>query len=294
MQYTANNMFIKSTPNPHEPNLLLSVTRQQVGWDFISFQLRKLKAGQQWDFNTGENELVLVVLSGCYIVTTPKNAWAGLDRMSVFSSAAHTIYLPRRTELTVLAERSGEFAAAWVPTDQDHPERLLQPEDVMTTILGGDNATWQRNDLLPAGSPVHRLIVQEIYTPGGNWSSYPPYKHDHHQEDEQGNLIEADLEALHFYKVDMPEGYALQRVYTDKKSPLHQAGKPIEALIRAENNSVVLIPAGYHPLVSAPGYTTYTLKVLAGPSNNLAQQADPRYTWIKESYSTQDKRLPIY
>jgi 5-deoxy-glucuronate isomerase len=204
------------------------------------------------------------------------------------------LYLPRHSDFTITAEESGEYAVAWVPTNQDNEPFLTKPEDVEISVRGGDNVSRQINDLLPSGSPVHRLVLVEVYTPGGNWSSYPPHKHDIHLEDDEGNLLESDLEEVYFYKIDKPDGYAYQRVYTDETSPLHKAGHPIDALVRAENNCVVLVPEGYHPVVSAPGYTTYYLNVLAGSAQTLANQDDPRYTWVKDTYKQKDNRLPLY
>jgi 5-deoxy-glucuronate isomerase len=294
MQYTSKNILVRPINDPNDPDLILSITPQQAGWDYISFQARRLAAGKQWAFNSGENELAIVVLSGCFNIRSNRGAWAGLERADVFSGAGYALYLPRRTEFTVMAERGGEFAVAWVPTDQEHDPWLIQPEDIRISIRGGDNVSRQINDTLPPGSPVHRLVLVEVYTPGGNWSSYPPHKHDVHIGDEKGHLIEADLEEVYFYKIDKPEGYAYQRVYTDDRSPLHRAGYPIDALVRAENNCAVLVPEGYHPVVSAPGYTTYYLNVLAGSAQSLANQDDPRYSWVKESYSRVDERLPLY
>ena len=183
---------------------------------------------------------------------------------------------------------------AWVPTDEDHDPWHIRPADVAVNVRGGDNVSRQINDLLPPGSPVHRLVLVEVYTPSGNWSSYPPHKHDVHIEGADGELVEADLEEVYFYRIDKPEGYAYQRVYTDENSPLHQAGQPIDALVRAEHNSAVLVPEGYHPVVSAPGYTTYYLNVLAGSAQSLANQDDPQHTWVKDSYGSVDTRVPLY
>jgi 5-deoxy-glucuronate isomerase len=152
----------------------------------------------------------------------------------------------------------------------------------------------QINDLLPPGSPVHRLVLVEVYTPGGNWSSYPPHKHDRHIVGAEGRLIEADLEEVYFYKIQPENGFAYQWVYTDEQSPLHQAGEPIDALVRPGHNCAVLIPEGYHPVVSMPGYTTYYLNVLAGSAQSLANQDDPRFSWVIEKYRDTDKRLPLY
>jgi 5-deoxy-glucuronate isomerase len=181
-----------------------------------------------------------------------------------------------------------------VPTDQDHEPFLIKPEQVPISIRGGDNVSRQINDLLPPGSPVHRLVLVEVYTPSGNWSSYPPHKHDVHRVDESGNLLEADLEEVYFYKFDRPEGYAIQRIYTDNLSPLHREGYPIDAVVRPENNCATLIPEGYHPVTCAPGSTCYYLNVLAGSAQSLANVDDPRYASVKASYRGKDNRLPLY
>jgi 5-deoxy-glucuronate isomerase len=294
MQYTTENVLIHPATDPQDPDLILAVTPESAGWDFISFQARRLGAGKEWSFSSGENELAIILLSGAISVHSPRGNWSGLERKNVWTSAATALYLPRDTAFTITAAHDSEFAVTWVPTDEDHEPWLMQPQNVPISVRGGDNVSRQINDLLPPGSPVHRLILVEVYTPSGNWSSYPPHKHDVHIEDETGHLMEADLEEVYFYKIDKPEGYAYQRVYTDENSPLHQAGYPIEALVKAQNNCAVLIPEGYHPVVSAPGYTTYYLNVLAGSAQSLANQDDPRYSWVKESYQNVDPRLPLY
>jgi 5-deoxy-glucuronate isomerase len=295
MNYTAETMLVHPQHNAEDPGLILSVTPESAGWDYIYFQARRLGTGESWSFDTGDHEFAFVNLTGRYAVKSNRGEWSGIGgRKSVFESAAHALYLPRHTQLTVTAEEAGEFAVTWVATDEDHDPWLIKPEDVPSAIRGGDNVSRQINDLLPPGSPVHRLVLVEVYTPSGNWSSYPPHKHDIHIEDENGNLIEADLEEVYFYQIDKPEGYAYQRVYTDENSPMHQAGQPIDALMRATHNSAVLVPEGYHPVVSAPGYTTYYLNVLAGSAQSLANQDDPQYTWVKQNYTKVDERLPLY
>jgi len=293
-QYTTENVLVCPTTNAQDPELILTVTPDSAGWDFISFQARRLSAGKDWSFRTGENELAIVVLCGTISARSNRGNWNGLERKDVWTSAATALYLPRGTEFTITAERDSEFAVTWVPTDEDHAPWLIQLQDVPISVRGGDNVSRQINDLLPPGSPVHRLVLVEVYTPGGNWSSYPPHKHDVHIEDESGNLVEADLEEVYFYKIDKPEGYAYQRVYTDENSPLQKAGYPIDALVKAQNNCAVLVPEGYHPVVSAPGYTTYYLNVLAGSAQSLANQDDPRYSWVKKTYQSVDPRLPLY
>jgi 5-deoxy-glucuronate isomerase len=294
MQYTTENILVRPTHNPGDPDLILSITPEAAGWDYIYFQARRLATGQSWSFQSSENELAIVNLTGVYSVTSNRGEWHGIGgRANVFAGAAHALYLPRHTDFTITAEQGGDFAVTWVPTDEDHDPWLIKPEDVPISIRGGDNASRQINDLLPPGSPVHRLVLVEVYTPSGNWSSYPGHKHDVHIE-ENGKLIEADLEEVYFYKIDRPNGYAYQRVYTDEHSPLHQAGYPIDALVRATDHTAVLVPEGYHPVVSAPGYTTYYLNVLAGSAQSLANQDDPNATWVKTMYKGVDSRLPLY
>ena len=295
MKYTAENLLVRPKRVVDDPGLILSVTPEMAGWEFISFQVRGLKTCDMWSFDTGENELVLVNLSGRYDVESDRGRWYGIGgRKTVFEGAAHALYLPRRTHFMVHGYEGGEFAVAWVPTDQDHEPYMIRPERVGTSIRGGDNVSRQINDLLPPGSPVHRLVLVEVYTPGGNWSSYPPHKHDRHEADSQGKLLEADLEEVYYYKMDRPEGYAYQWIYTDESSPLQAAGEPIDALVRAEDGCAVLVPEGYHPVTSAPGYTSYYLNVLAGSAQSLANRDDPRYSWVKHTYKGTDPRLPIY
>jgi 5-deoxy-glucuronate isomerase len=294
-QYTAQELLVLPQHDPDDPNLTLAISPEGAGWEFISFQARRLATGESWAWQTGEHELALVNLSGRYTVRSNRGEWQGVGgRRNVFAGAAHALYLPRHTEFVVMAEEGGNFAVTWVPTDQDHAPWLIRPESVAISVRGGDNASRQINDLLPPGSPVHRLVLVEVYTPSGNWSSYPGHKHDIHRVDATGNLLEADLEEVYFYQIDKPEGYAYQRVYTDGDSPLHAAGYPIDALVCATHNAAVIVPEGYHPVVSAPGYTTYYLNVLAGSAQSLANQDDPRYAWVKSSYTGVDPRVPIY
>jgi 5-deoxy-glucuronate isomerase len=295
MQYTPDTLIVRPDGQAADADLIVSVTPDSAGWDYISFQARRLADGGRWSFASGENELAIVPLSGRYAVSSSRGEWPNVGgRRTVFEGATHALYLPRRTGFEITADEGGEFAVAWVPTDQDRAPWLITPDQVRRSIRGGDNVSRQINDVLPPGSPVHRLVLVEVYTPGGNWSSYPPHKHDVHMEDAGGNLIEADLEEVYFYKFDKPEGYAYQRIYTDVRSPLHRAGHPIDALVRAEDNCAVLIPEGYHPVVGAPGYTTYYLNVLAGSAQSLANQDDPRYAWVKQAYKGVDPRLPLY
>jgi len=124
-----------------------------------------------------------------------------------------------------------------------------------------------------------------VFTPSGNWSSYPPHKHDNRRLDADGRVLEADLEEVYFYRIDKPDGYAYQRCYTDD-------GR-IDELVLVQDDHLVLSPEGYHPVVAAQGYTAYYLNYLAGTDQSLASTDDPRYAWIKGTWKGLDPRLPL-
>jgi 5-deoxy-glucuronate isomerase len=292
-QYDASNLVIHPG-NSHERDVIVEVTPEQAGWEYIHFQARRLSAGQTWTRATGEYELALVLLGGQLTVTSAQGTWALRGRAHVFAGPPHALYLSRHTTFQVHAEADSQIAVAWVATEEDHPPQLITPADLAVEIRGGDNATRQINSIIPPGFDCQRLVVVEVYTPGGGWSSYPPHKHDVHKLDPDGSLREADLEEIYFYQFERPEAYAYQRVYTDRNSPLHRAGCPIDALVMPRHDDVVLIPEGYHPVVCPPGYTGYYLNVLAGSAQSLANTDDPQYAWVKDSYAGRDPRVPIY
>jgi 5-deoxy-glucuronate isomerase len=293
MQYDARNLIIH--PDGVDDDVLVEVKPETAGWELIHFQVRRLAAGATWTGETGGHEMALVLLGGRVEIDSDRGDWTDVGaRANVFEGPPHALYLPRQTSFTVTAQTDCELGVAWVPTEEDHPPQLITPDDVDVEIRGGDNVTRQINDIIPPGFDCDRLVVVEVYTPSGGWSSYPPHKHDVHKTDDKGNVVEADLEEIYYYRIDKPDGFAYQRVYTDPESPLHQAGYPIDEVILARDGDIVLVPEGYHPVVSAPGYTTYYLNVLAGSAQSLANTDDPAHTWVKEQYSTTNPALPLY
>ena len=293
-QYNASNLIIHPGSSS-DPFVIVEVTPELAGWDYLTFQVRRLAPLRAWTSATKNHEMALVPLSGRLRVESNRGQWSHIgERESVFSGLPYALYLPRLTSFTVIAETGCEYAVVQAPTDQDHEPRLVTPRDIEVEIRGGDNATRQINSIIPPGFPCHRLVVVEVYTPGGNWSSYPPHKHDVHKIDAAGNVLEADLEEIYFYKLSRPEGFAFQRIYTAPESPLQQAGLPINATLLARDNDAVLVPEGYHPVTSAPGYTTYYLNSLAGSAQSLANSDDPQHAWVKGTYQSRDPRVPIY
>ncbi len=294
MPYDANNLIVHPGQS-QDADLIVEVTPERAEWELIHFQSRRLAAGATWSHETGAHELALVLLGGTVQVASSRGSWTDVGRRAhVFEGLPYALYLPRGTSFTVAATTDSAFGVAWVRAEEDHPARLITPADVEVEIRGGDNVTRQINNIIPPGFGCQRLVVVEVYTPSGGWSSYPPHKHDVHKVDATGTVVEADLEEIYYYKIDRPGGYAYQRIYTDAESPLHRAGYPIDALVLARDDDVVLVPEGYHPVVSAPGYTTYYLNVLAGSAQSLANTDDPRYAWVKDSYASKNPALPLY
>lgn len=286
MHYTASNMLVKSQ-DTGGTGIFARVRPEDAGWHYLTMAALRLNAGERYDGSVGEHEHVSVILGGRCTIRTSAGDFPNIGRRpNVFSGMPWALYLPRRTRFEIEALTDGlEIASCWVPTDQDHPARLVTPADSTIEIRGGGNATRQINSIIPPGFDCHRLVCVEVYTPPGNWSSYPPHKHDVHREADDGTLLEADLEEIYFYKIDKPDGYAYQRVYTGDRR--------IDGLMMAQNHDAVLVPEGYHPVVSAHGYTTYYLNFLAGSAQSLANTDDPTYRWIKDTWTRTDPRVPV-
>jgi 5-deoxy-glucuronate isomerase len=286
MQYTSETMLVRSKDTGAN-GIFTHVTAAEAGWQYLNMAARRMGKGETWAFNTDDFEYAHVIFGGQCNIRTSEGEFLQVGRRpNVFSGMPYAVYLSHETDFEIEALTEGfEVASCWVETDQDFPAQLITPADSKIELRGGNNASRQINGIIPPGFNCHRIVAVEVFTPGGNWSSYPPHKHDIHRQDADGNLLEADLEEIYFYKLDRPEGYAYQRVYNDSRS--------IDAVMMAQNHDMVLVPEGYHPVVSAHGYTTYYLNFLAGSAQSLANADDPAYAWVKDQWTGIDPRLPI-
>lgn len=268
-------------------NIYQSITKESVGWKYLNFEARKLDLNEEFIWNTHENEMVVVLLSGNYkFKSNSQNFETTNGRKNVFQGVAHTLYIPRRTRISITAtSKQLDIAYGWCESDMDYPLKLIKPEETQTVIFGGDNATRQFNDLIPPGFGCSKIVVREVYTPSGNWSSFPAHKHDERILDSKGNVLEPIQEEIYFYKFQKQEAYAIQQVYTKDKS--------LDEIIRARNNDLVIIPKGFHPVVAEHGFHCYYLNFLAGTDQCLANTTDPDHEWIYNSWKTKDKRLPL-
>ncbi len=263
------------------------VTPESAKWEYLSFEARQMKSDTVWKHSTEDNEMVIVLLSGNFKVISNRGEWETKNgRKDVFSGVAHTLYLPPNStfELTATSEVL-DIAYGWCKSEEHFPAKFVTPEETQVVIFGGDNATRQFNDLVPPGFGCSKIVSREVYTPSGNWSSFPAHKHDERILDNQGNVLEPIQEETYFYKFQKAEAYAIQQVYTKDRS--------LDEIVRAKDNDVVLIPKGFHPVVAAHGFHCYYLNFLAGTDQCLANTTDPDHEWIYDSWTSQDERLPL-
>ncbi len=205
-QYDSSNLVIRPG-HSQDPAVIVDVHPEEAGWNTIWFQVRRLRDGECWQFATGGREFALVILGGLLDLTSSRGDWRKIGRRSsVFAGLPHALYLPPDTTFNASAGTSCEFAIASAAAGPSFPPRLVTPDQVTVEVRGGGHATRHINNIMPPGFPSERLVVVEVYTPGGNWSSYPPHKHDRHVEGENGKLVEADLDEIYYYRFDRPEG----------------------------------------------------------------------------------------
>jgi 5-deoxy-glucuronate isomerase len=260
---------------------MMDIEPKSVGFDYLGLRVARLAAGEKYEARTETNELGIVVLGGRINVSSTHGAWNNIGgRANVFSGMPWAIYLPVRTDFAVTAVSDCDLAFCYSRAEVEHPAALIKPTDVRVEIRGGSNATRQINHMITPEFPAHRLLIVEVYTPGGNWSSYPPHKHDVHNPPD-----EVDLEELYYYRIDRPEGYAIQRVYTRDRR--------LDETMTVRDGDLVLIPEGYHPVVAAHGYNVYYLNVLAGSAHSMAASDDPDYGWVRATWNEPDPRVPI-
>ena len=281
MPHYTKDLLIKPVPPFDSSGETLVVTPESTGFEYLTLRIRKVLRGEKFSSETGACELGLVVLGGRCSVESTVGSWFDFgSRADVFDGMPTALYLPIETEFTVIAETDCEIALCFSRAEERFPARLITPGEVEVEIRGGANATRQINHILKPEFPAQRLLLVEVYTPSGNWSSYPPHKHDVHSPPD-----EVDLEELYYYKIDRPEGYAIQRVYTPD-------GR-IDQTLTVRDGELVLIPEGYHPVVAAHGYNVYYLNALAGSARSMAASDDPAYAWVRQSWTEQDARLPL-
>jgi 5-deoxy-glucuronate isomerase len=277
-------------PDTHGLGLYQNITSKDAGWKTLNFGARRLEKGEIWNSNTGSDELCIVLLGGRFSVKSKWGNWITENsRKDVFSGLPHAAYLPPETEFELQALSNNlDIAFGYTGAVGNFKGYFITPQmvnDYGIELRGGDNASRQINSILPPGSACGKLVCVEVYTPSGNWSSFPAHKHDNRKVDPDGKLLEAELEEIYFYKFEKPQGFALQKVYTDDLS-LNEIAEP-------HNDDVVLVPRGYHPVSAGHGYNVYYLNFLSGSDQSLKSFDDPNHKWIYGTWKKMDERLPV-
>ncbi|MFD1676271.1 5-deoxy-glucuronate isomerase [Alicyclobacillus fodiniaquatilis] len=248
---------------------IVQVTPESAGWTYIGFEVYRLKAGEKVTVSTADKETAVIVLEGKCDVTVGQHQFPAVgSRDSVFSELPpEFVYCPPGQPVSFQASVAAEVAVATSVADEGVGEaRHVRAEEIAFERRGEGSTTRMIHHLLDEHHPAKKLLLVEVVTPAGNWSSYPPHKHD-----EEIPSQESYLEETYYYRIDPPHGQALQRVY-DKQD--------LNAVLTPSDGDVVLVPKGYHPVASPPGFTTYYLNVMAGHGRVWKYTIDEDYRHI--------------
>ncbi len=257
---------------PHAPDAdgaVLEVTPESAGWAHVGFKVVRLSAGQIHRGGQADREACLVIVAGTASVTAGAERYDAIGgRANPFEDRAPgAVYVPAGVDWTVTAEGPVELAICTAPGSGKGQPRLIAEADMSREVRGAGTNTRHVRNILPETEPAEGLLVVEVITPGGHWSSYPPHKHDTATPTE-----ETALEETYYHRIDPPQGFAIQRVYTDDRS--------LDETVTVEDGDVVMVPRGYHPVGAAHGYDLYYLNVMAGPARGWIFRNDPAHDWI--------------
>jgi 5-deoxy-glucuronate isomerase len=229
---------------------------------------------------TQDEEMALVLLGGkCTADWGEREVLIG-GRKNVFDGPPYALYLPSSNRVVLKAESVCEFVECKVPSTASLQPRLITPKDISTSLRGGENASRQIFDVIPPDFPADKLVVVEVYTPGGNWSSYPPHKHEVHNPP-----VEVDLDEIYYYRMKSPHAFGFQNLYSSDNER--------DSILKVRDGDAVLVRDGYHPVVAGPGYDLYYLNFLAGTSRAMMVTEDPDHVWLRSSWKQPDARLPM-
>jgi 5-deoxy-glucuronate isomerase len=254
---------------PDETGCVINVTPQSAGWRYVGFQVHRLEAGQTLQGGSSERETCLVVLAGSADIFSDGAPFLDIGgRGSVFEDAAPgAVYAPAGRNFAVTARDQVELAVCSAPGTPGRAPRAIAAKEMSREVRGsGTNTRYVRN-ILPQTEEADSLLVVEVITPGGHWSSYPPHKHDKAAAGQ-----ETALEETYYHRLKPSQGFAFQRVYTDERD--------IDETFCVRDGDLVLVPRGYHPVGAAHGYDLYYLNVMAGPERSWIFRNDPEHAWL--------------
>jgi 5-deoxy-glucuronate isomerase len=264
----------------------LAISPESAGWRFSGLRVLELAADGRQSLESGEDELIVLPLSGACTVRVDGETFELAGREDVFGGVTDFAYAPRDATLEIASAAGGRFALPSARAGRRLQPRYVAAEAVPVELRGAGQASRQVNNFCsPEAFEADRLIAVEVLTPGGNWSSYPPHKHD-----EEVPGVETPLEEIYYYEV-ADGGFGFQRVYGSGP------GREIDVCAEVRSGDAIVMPHGYHgPSMAAPGYNLYYLNVMAGPGERAWRFTDdPAHAWIRDSWAGQelDPRLPL-
>ncbi len=259
---------------PDSKSRVIHVTPARAGWHYVGFDLCRLKAGESARAQTKEREVCLVLVSGKAAVGADGQYFGVIgERMNPFEGKPWSVYVPAGGEWLVTAATDVELAICSAPGEPGRePSRAIPPDGLHQETRGKGSNVRHVTNILPEWEPAESLLVVEVITPGGNTSSYPPHKHD------TNNLpIESLLEEVYYHRINPPQGYAFQRVYTDAD---RNGDRSLDETMTVEDGDVTLVPRGYHPCATLHGYDLYYLNVMAGPVRTWKFHNERAHEWL--------------
>jgi 5-deoxy-glucuronate isomerase len=260
------NLLVKAR---RDARTLVDVTPASAGWKYVGFSAHRLRAGERIALDLAGREVCVVALAGKVHVRAAGQDFRDVgSRASVFDDVPpDAVYAPDGAALAIEAATDAEVGVAHAPGGGTLPARRIPPDAMTRSVRGRDANTRYVCDILPQTAPAEHLLVVEVRTPSGHSSSYPPHKHDADRVPD-----ESSLEETYYHRLDPPQGFAFQRVYTDDRS--------LDESMAVEDHDVVMVPRGYHPVVVPYGYESYYLNVMAGPRRAWHFRNDPAHEWM--------------
>lgn len=264
-----SELLVAASAAPDDDGAILRVTPQSAGWSYVGFEVVALDGARVAERDTGDREACLVVVSGTATVRSRHGDWAPLGgRPDPWSGRPDGAYLPPGTEFTVAGE--GEVALCWAPAPGGGARARTLPGDQLEVEIRGHGALERAiHPILMGDREAEALLVCEVITPAGHWSSYPPHKHD--RADPPRETV---LEETYYHRIAPSRGFGLQRVYS--------ADRALDETLSFCDRDCVLVPRGYHTVSAPPGYQLYYLNVMAGPTRLWAVANDPDHAWTLE------------
>ncbi len=261
-QIATRELRITSDRTPDHERRVLDITAERAAWKYVGFEVVRLSGGEPLARDTGDREACLVWLSGQASVIAGQQRWERVGkRPTVFDGPPHALHVGPHTPVRITAGKKGcEIAVGWAPASAEVQPVLYR--DAAVEARGEGAAARTIHQILMSDRSAERLLVTEVLTPAGHWSSYPPHKHD---TDDPPN--ESYLEETYYFRLRDARGFALQRVYT--------ADRSLDESIAVRDGDLVLVPRGYHTVSAAPGYDLYYLNVMAGPRREWQITFDP-------------------